>query len=290
MFMEMAKHDGNGIEGDWEGSYAWLSDQPDTDTAVVFVHGFFGDARGTWLNFPGMIDSHVMPQSFWPRADLFFLDYPSYEHHIADNADRLLRFLARIFPSPLPSLFSPLRAKPQSERLISLVLRWEQLQPRSYNRLLLVGHSEGALIIRQAMIDACQRSGGRDPFLNARLALFAPAHRGVLMTGWVQAVLTIARAKRLAVSALEASPAFAEMQDTEFISGVQQSTDALLMEYGRIAFRARMLFGCGENLVRVQVFPKDTREECAADQDHVSVCKPRGEYLTPFAFIERVVA
>jgi hypothetical protein len=30
-----------------------------------------------------------------------------------------------------------------------------------------VGHSEGALIIRQAMINACQRSDGRHPFLDA---------------------------------------------------------------------------------------------------------------------------
>ena len=119
----MANHEKRSIEGDWEGSYAWLSDQPDTDTAVVFVHGFFGDARGTWLNFPGMIDSHLAPGSFWPKADLFFLDYPSYEHHIADNADRLLRFLATVFPTSPSSFFSPLRAKPHSQYLTSLGLR-----------------------------------------------------------------------------------------------------------------------------------------------------------------------
>jgi pimeloyl-ACP methyl ester carboxylesterase len=194
----------------------------------------------------------------------------------------LLRFLNTIFPNPPSSL---LRSLPETRR------KWRRdPQADVYRRLVLVGHSEGALVIRQAMIDACQRTTGQNPILNARLALFAPAHRGVLITGWVAAVLAVARAEHLASSALRASPAFAEMQDSEFIRGVQQSTEALLADYGRTAFRARALFGCAEKFVRVQVYPKDTREECAPDQDHVSVCKPRGEYLAPFDFIERVLA
>jgi pimeloyl-ACP methyl ester carboxylesterase len=285
--LKMTKHEERSIDGDWKGSYAWLSDQPDTNTAVVFVHGFLGDARGTWLSFPGMVDAR---QSFWPSSDLYFLDYPSYKYHIADHGDHLLRFLAQIFPKPASSLFSPFRAEPRSGYLFSLAQEWETLQQRAYRRLLLVGHSEGALVIRQAIIDACQRSEGKDPVLDAHLALFAPAHRGVLTTGWVQAVLAIARAKQLAEPLLAASPAYGEMQDSVFISGVQQSTETLLKEYGRTAFMARVLFGCGENIVRVQAFPKDIREECAPDQDHVSVCKPRGQYLIPFTFIERLVS
>jgi pimeloyl-ACP methyl ester carboxylesterase len=276
----MAKHAKRNLEGHWQGSYAWLSDQAGTDTAVVFVHGFFGDARGTWLNFPGLVDSH---QSFWAEADLFFLDYPSYQHHIADNADRLLRFLAHVFPHPPLSFFKPLRAQPRSRHLVELILQWEQLHPRTYRRLLLVGHSEGALVTRQAMIEACQRSDGQDALLDARLALFAPAHRGVLPTSWLKAVLAIARANELA----ELSPAVAEMQDSVFISGVQQSTDVLLAEFGRNAFKARVLFGCDENLVRVQVFPRDLREECAAEKNHMSICKPHAEYLIPLDFVER---
>jgi pimeloyl-ACP methyl ester carboxylesterase len=285
----MARHSRRKLDGDWQGSYVWVSDEPGTDTAVVFVHGFLGGARDTWLNFPGMTDDRAANQLLWPKADLFFLDYPSYQHHVADNADRLLRFLATVFPSPPSSLFVPVRAKPQSACLVSLVLRWEKLQPRTYNHLVLVGHSEGALIIRQAMINACQRSDGKHPFLDAWLALFAPAHRGVLITGWAHAVLTLARAKRLALSALEASPAYSEMQDLEFVNGIQQATLALKSEHHRRAFKARVLFGCGENVVRVQVFPGDYPEECAANQDHVTVCKPRGDYSAPFELIEQVV-
>lgn len=284
----MARHSRRKLDGDWQGSYVWLSDEPGTNTAVVFVHGFFGGARDTWLNFPGMTDDRAANQPLWPEADLFFLDYPSYQHHVADNADRLLRFLKTVFPSPPSSLFTPVRAKPQSKRLMSLVLRWEELQPRIYKHIVLVGHSEGGLIIRHAMINACQRSDGEDPFLDARVALFAPAHRGVLITGWTHTVLSLARGKRLAVSSLEASPAYAEMQDSEFINGIQQATLALKAEYDRRAFKARVLFGCNEELVRVQVFPGDYPEECARNQDHVSVCKPRSDYVAPFELIERV--
>jgi hypothetical protein len=137
------------------------------------------------------------------------------------------------------------------------------------------------------MINVCQRTGGKDPLLDAHLALFAPAHRGVLTTGWVQAVLAIARAKGLAESLLKASPAYAEMKDAEFINGVQQTNNILLEKYGRTAFRARVVFGSSEDIVRDQIFPNDFPEECAAGKNHVNVCKPQGEYLFPFAFIER---
>jgi pimeloyl-ACP methyl ester carboxylesterase len=265
------------------GAFAWVSDDRDTITAVVFVHGFFGDARKTWLNFTGLIDNHVTAESFWRRADLFFFEYPSGDH-IADNADRLLRFLAQVSPNPPPSLFRPRLLAPSSKHLTQLVLRWQQLQPRVYQRLLLVGHSEGGLVIRQAMIRTCQRTNGQSPLLAARLALFAPAHRGVLVTGWVRAVLEVSHGDRL----LGFCPAFDEMKDDEFIRGVERSTDALLAQHKLPAFTARVLFGCEENAVRVQVYTNDTPEECEANQDHVSVCKPRGEYLTPFSFIERV--
>lgn len=285
----MAGHEKRDIGGNWAGSYAWLSGREHTDTAVIFVHGFFGDARGTWTDFPGLLDDYAGSASFWPRADLFFLDYPSYQHHVVDNADRLLDFIDSIFPKPPSSLFKPVQLHPVSSELTELVLRWKKLEPRTYKQLCLVGHSEGALIIRQAMIDVCQRSNGESPILDARLELFGPAHRGVLLTGWVQAVLLVASAERLTLSALETLPAFKEMQDPEFISGIQESTISLLAEYGSVALRARVLFGCKENLVRVQVFPKDIREKCASDRDHVSVCKPNGGYLRPFEFIERIL-
>jgi pimeloyl-ACP methyl ester carboxylesterase len=282
----MAGHHRRDVDELARGAFAWVSDDSETNTAVVFVHGFFGDARGTWLNFPGMIDSHVTAESFWHTSDLFFLEYPSYDRHIADNADGLLRFLAHVFPNPPPSLFRPRSLAPRSKHLVELVLRWEQLQPRVYQHLLLVGHSEGAVVIRQAMIDACQRTKGKDTLLGAHLALFAPAHRGVLVTGWVRAVMEVAGAERL----LELSPAFVEMKDEDFINGVERNTDALLAKHGLPGLTARALFGCDEDLVRVQVYSNDVREECAPNEGHRSVCKPRGGYLTPFAFIERVFA
>jgi pimeloyl-ACP methyl ester carboxylesterase len=282
-------HGKRSLNRDWPESYVWLSDDPGTNTAVVFVHGFLGGARDTWLNFPGMTDHRATGQAFWSKADLFFLDYPSYQQNVIDNADLLLRFLATVFPSPPSSLFAPVRAKPQSKHLVSLVLRWEKLQPRTYDHLVLVGHSEGGLIIRQAMINTCQRSDGTGPFLDSKLALFAPAHRGVLITGWMRAVLDLARLKGVTDSILNRSSAYLEMQDGVFIAGIEQATVALKAEYPRQAFRARVLFGCGENIVRKQVFPGDYPEECAVNQDHVSVCKPHGNYLAPFELIEQAV-
>ena len=46
---------------------------PNTDTAVVFIHGFLGDAYGTWIDFQRMIDGHAKVPADWNLADLFFV-------------------------------------------------------------------------------------------------------------------------------------------------------------------------------------------------------------------------
>jgi hypothetical protein len=97
--------------------------------------------------------------------------------------------------------------------------------------------------------------------------------------------MEVARSERL----LELSPAFVEMKDDAFIGGVERNTDALFAKHKLPGLTARALFGCDEDLVRDQVYSNDIRDECAPNEGHRSVCKPRSGYLTPFAFIERVL-
>src|ERR1700733_10914363 len=159
-------------------AYGLVSEDRKTDTAVIFVHGFLGDARGTWLNFQEMIDSYVLRFPHWSTADAYFFSYESFLQSITDSAEELLSFTHKIFPKPPGWLFSV----PAVIRHIpgfSLIA----LKKRTYKRLILVGHSEGAVVIRRAIVVAYKRTGGKDPILGANLALFAPAHLGFTPSG-----------------------------------------------------------------------------------------------------------
>jgi len=88
------------------GGYALISESPKVDTLVIFVHGFLGDAEGTWLNFQEMIDSHHARYPRWAECDVFFFAYPSFFQEITDSAEDFLRFITTIYRTPPNWVFS----------------------------------------------------------------------------------------------------------------------------------------------------------------------------------------
>src|SRR5262249_58523550 len=61
----------------FDGSFAMLSLQPKVRRAVVFVHGFGGDAYGTWSQFQLLIDQVESVSSAFADVDLYFFQYHS---------------------------------------------------------------------------------------------------------------------------------------------------------------------------------------------------------------------
>src|SRR5712692_3448555 len=87
------------------GTCALLSDSVEVDTAVIFVHGFLGDAQGTWLNFQEVICSPGYKSEPWSKCDVFFFAYPSFHQDITESAIQLIRFVKAIFPNPPDWIF-----------------------------------------------------------------------------------------------------------------------------------------------------------------------------------------
>lgn len=83
------------------GSIGLISDQPSVNTAVVFVHGFLGNPRTTWINFQGLVDEFAVECPWWPNSDLFFFKYDSVGSAIQTASERLSRYLEGIYPAPL---------------------------------------------------------------------------------------------------------------------------------------------------------------------------------------------
>src|ERR1700674_845117 len=83
------------------GAYALLSDK--AKIAIVFVHGFFGDAHETWIDFQRLVDNVKESSSFWSKCDLYFYRYAS-DDQIVPQAKSLLSFLRGLISSSiLPS-------------------------------------------------------------------------------------------------------------------------------------------------------------------------------------------
>src|SRR5574340_57384 len=144
----MAFHVKRSVPG-WP-SYALVSDSTSVDTAVVYVHGFLGNAQSTWEQLQYCVDR--IPDEPFRDVDLFFYDYPAEDNVVEVSAANLCAFLDQIFPLPPPELlcvhFSDFDWRLQDDAEI-ITLR----EHHPYSRLVLVGHSLGAVVIRRLLAD-----------------------------------------------------------------------------------------------------------------------------------------
>jgi hypothetical protein len=155
----------------------------------------------------------------------------------------------------------------------------------TYKRLIFVGHSEGAVVIRRAMCIEYKRTGARSKLLKAQLALFAPAHLGFTPSGWVGGCLAVGYVEALIAPFLGSSSAFVEMKGKELLNQIEKDTSTFIAKSPKLAaLRARVLFGTDENVVVMGEFTSDLPEPPEAGRNHASICKPESAYERPLQF------
>ncbi len=131
---------------------AMLSSHPATRTAIVFVHGFAGNAVSTWSQFQRLVDEAALDDAWWRTADLYFYGYAGVSQTTNQSATDLLRFMERVFPAPQAGYFIP-RLKPSAASPLFGGTQPPALRdaPHRYDELVLVGHSEGGVVLRLAL-------------------------------------------------------------------------------------------------------------------------------------------
>jgi pimeloyl-ACP methyl ester carboxylesterase len=122
--------------------------------AILFIHGFSGDAVATWGEFPGLLSAEPGLQGW----DIWSLGYPT----------RLRLDLVGLWSAdpPLVSLADLLRTHAQDGRLAR------------YQALALVAHSMGGLIVQRALVDDPTFAGGID-----QVILFGTPSAGLAKAG-----------------------------------------------------------------------------------------------------------
>ena len=258
-------------------SFALLSDDPDVAGAIVFVHGFLGDPHETWYAFQDLVISHPTAATYWNKRDLFFFTYKSFDDVIETSARSLLRFLNLIFPSPPANILSILDDVHAPKRLASL-----DSPARAYRQLVLVGHSEGGLVIRKAVVIGEKEA---NPISKAKLVLFAPAISGVNPAGFY-GMLMASPANWIALVSLGRSFAYRDMNSSRFLTDVTNDTlDARNIHPEHTALWAKVIFGSKEDVVEPVKWPGDNQVAEEVGKNHLSVCKPKRGYDRPITHI-----
>jgi pimeloyl-ACP methyl ester carboxylesterase len=272
-------------------SFALISPSEKADTAIVFVHGFGGDACGTWSHFHQMVDDLDLCKVWFAAADLFFFQYASVWERIDSSVDRLLKFIDAIIPEPKEQLFSV---------TVNSIFPEEQTgrdpielnvfpATRVYKRVFLVGHSEGGVVIRKAVLDAAfDERKPRTELLEARIALFAPALFGYCPSGFLGTLSGFPGLGGIVDALLSATPAYQDLKDTQgILSPLQEQTEKLSAEKLRHAFRAFILWSRKDHVVKPGSSGKyrDDIRDYVDGGSHTSICKPRMDYIAPISLI-----
>ena len=257
-------------------------DKPDKDVqvmfavepsrkAVLFIHGFSGDAIETWSDF------HLLLPATHPcqGRDLFFYGYDGLRAEMTASAslfrdflDRLFRETARYVNDNLP----PAAGRPPGF---------------SYDGLAIVAHSLGAVITRRALLDATRMRLSWPS--KTKMVLYAPAHMGASV-----ADLALEVASGFKFLRLFGSLARFESPLIDQLKPGSRDLETLLMETNAACQggKNRHLVACKviiaeyERIVRNERFGADPPPQTIAETTHTSVCKPRRDFQRPLALLE----
>jgi hypothetical protein len=266
-------------------SYALIpSGASPCSNAVIFVHGFGGHSEKTWLQFQTLPDR--LGDSWWRDSDLFFYSYDSTCAQLWPNIELFRSFLSGVFPQP---------------RWSDLGYRGVARQP-TYQNVIIVGHSEGAVIARGALLEVARQHAdsfsaealedrlNKDKILKAGVCCFAPALFGALISGWKGVLLRSRVLGGLIQPLLGGLAAYQQLQaDQPVLKQIREETKDRAEQYPSLAaFRAHNLFAAKDDIVNICRLPTDFICEYELSKTHTSICKPSTNYIRPVTFIRDV--
>lgn len=255
-------------KGFGEGTTAQWAVNP-TGKAIVFVHGFQGEALDTWTDFPTLLTA----DGRLAGVDLLFYGYDGLYTQAGVSSLVFLQFLEQLFSDPNSLL-------------------GKSLQPRNgfaYSSVVIAAHSLGAVVTRRALLDAAADAASWVD--TVRLVFFAPAHSGAYAAVLASAYLTTQDWWLGKIAGTAAAYNLPLLEDLKPGSVVLAALDADTKKALQAKPKARHLvahtvvWADDEKVVINQRFGDDPRAKLIRGSDHRRVCKPLNNFLDPVDFV-----
>ncbi len=224
----------------------------------------------------------------WRDTDAYFPPYASVGDDLDLSAGYLRQFLRTVIPSPPASVL---------QRMIGKEVYAVRAKPGHYDKVLLIGHSEGGVILRLVVLDALRQGlavyGTTDSFdpglrsiCRADMYLFAPALSGARLAGKLGAAASVAGISAVVRAVRGYSPAMQEMQqDSQLLHSLRDDTNTFAQEHPELTgLRARIAWAHHDDIVTARAYRYDSSWRVLGT-GHASVCKPRAGYMVPMEFL-----
>lgn len=268
------------------------------NTAIVFVHGFWGKPRSTWVDFVNLIEK----DETWDDCDLFFYGHRSNKQ-VRPLADKFLLFLNELTTGRESSVMTTPFIAPSSTSATLFGTTndfWNTRGTSPYKQIVLVGHSAGALIIRETVCLAASSAQSNEGsktkprasgamVLHSRVRFFAPAHRGLLGAGLLGIAKGISKIDLVTALCLEWNPLYKNIEKQTVVDDIKNETERLWKEYKYPALKAFSVFGNDETIVNIGKYDHEDKEKTLDHQSHTSICKPRPDFPFPVEFVADVI-
>jgi triacylglycerol esterase/lipase EstA (alpha/beta hydrolase family) len=238
-------------------------DQP--KACVIFVHGFNGTAIGTWNDFPDFLTT----DSSFKEIDFVFYGYGSLDASASFNAVAFKEFLIGMTAPKNNGIL------PQSQ----------ELPERNYEKMYLVAHSLGALIVRRAILSLCNNN---NPWIDKiSLVLFAPAHTGARIQKLAKEVLSGLTSLLPSFMGYQ-YPVYQDLEPNSlFINKLIEDTNALLQQNkGKCNIAKKIVWGEKDRVVTQINFCSDPDAELVYHKGHINICKPDNVYIKPIEILK----
>ncbi|WP_026994885.1 alpha/beta hydrolase [Flectobacillus major] len=235
------------------------------NSLVIFVHGFNGEATGTWDEFPDLIRKN----NDFRNSDVIFYGYDSLKGQANNNAITLYSLLTFVCEN------SPNRLGYR---------RGHVSDDFKYRRIVVVAHSLGAVIVRRALLNA--KTENKPWLANCRMVLFAPAHKGARIQKLVtESLPTVGRI--LAGLGFIAIPVLDDLQPTSqtILNLIADTQSYLNQNKGQFTIAHKVVWANDEIVVHNEPFCSDPVAILINNKSHTSVCKPKADYLDPYQIV-----
>ncbi|MDQ6892328.1 MAG: alpha/beta hydrolase [Acidobacteriota bacterium] len=245
-----------------KNSYAIWAARP-AGNAVIFLHGFSGSTQKTWPHFPTLLPERKELSGH----DFIFYGCEGLKARTYPSAVLFREFLEELLTQPAEAIVNP-----------SLEPRHHRKKKFEYNAVTLVGHSTGAVVARQALLDALEQ--GIPGLSKIRLVFFAPAHTGASIAPFQAEML----GSSLPILVLQLgmnlfAPIWKDvLRDGETIRDLAARTTQALQGTPKAKYliATKVILAEWDKIVSPRRFCADPIPKVLPGRDHKSVCKPRG--------------